>query len=70
MLSALSPSAIFRKIPNTMQMCADVIGRDIAVEVLNNVVHWALRIFAAVAAGIYDDAQQAQKAMAPISQSL
>ncbi|NIY91496.1 ribulokinase [Vibrio diazotrophicus] len=60
---------ISQKSPYVMQMCADVIGRDIAVASSEQCCALGAAIFAAVAAGIYDDAQQAQKAMAsPISQ--
>nr|WP_242007106.1 ribulokinase [Vibrio cincinnatiensis] len=55
---------ISQKSPYVMQMCADVIGRDIAVVHSEQCCALGAAIFAAVAAGIYDDAQQAQQAMA------
>ncbi|MCE7617260.1 ribulokinase, partial [Vibrio fluvialis] len=59
---------ISQKSPYVMQMCADVIGRDIAVVRSEQCCALGAAIFAAVAAGVYDDARQAQAAMAsPIS---
>jgi len=60
---------ISQKSPYVMQMCADVIGREIAVASSEQCCALGAAIFAAVAGGVYEDAQQAQKAMAsPISQ--
>ncbi|EKO3501611.1 ribulokinase [Vibrio fluvialis] len=59
---------ISQKSPYVMQMCADVIGRDIAVVRSEQCCALGAAIFAAVAAGVYDNARQAQAAMAsPIS---
>ncbi|MGY5708420.1 ribulokinase [Vibrio cincinnatiensis] len=55
---------ISQKSSYVMQMCADVIGRDIAVVHSEQCCALGAAIFAAVAAGIYDDTQQAQQAMA------
>lgn len=60
---------ISKKSPFVMQMCADVIGREIAVASSEQCCALGAAIFAAVAAGVYEDAPMAQKVMAsPISQ--
>ena len=59
---------ISQKSPYVMQMCADVIGRDIAVVESEQCCALGAAIFAAVAAGVYSSAPAAQARMAsPIS---
>ncbi|HEY7867259.1 MAG TPA: ribulokinase [Psychromonas sp.] len=59
---------IAQKSPLVMQTCADVMGRDIAVVKSEQCCALGAAIFAAVAAGVYNNTHAAQKAMAsPIS---
>lgn len=59
---------IAQKSPLVMQICANVMGRDIAVVKSEQCCALGAAIFAAVAAGVYSSTQAAQKAMAsPIS---
>ncbi len=55
---------ISQKSPYVMQMCADVIGRDIAVVKSEQCCALGAAIFAAVAAGVYNDTKTAQQNMA------
>lgn len=60
----LAIGGISQKSPYVMQMCADVIGRDIAVVRSEQCCALGAAIFGAVTAGIYADTDAAQKAMA------
>lgn len=61
---------IAQKSPYVMQMCADIIGFDIAVVKSDQCCALGAAIFAATAAGVYDDVMQAQQAMAsPITRT-
>ncbi|OXX26636.1 ribulokinase [Vibrio sp. V08_P9A1T1] len=55
---------ISQKSPFVMQTCANVIGREIAVVASEQCCALGAAIFAAVAAGVYSDAEQAQTQMA------
>lgn len=55
---------ISKKSPFVMQTCADVLGRDIVVAESEQSCALGAAIFAAVAAGEYDNTQQAQAVMA------
>ena len=58
------------KSPFVMQTCADVIGREIVVAASEQSCALGAAIFAAVAAGEYENTQQAQEVMAsPISRT-
>ncbi|MDW6002537.1 ribulokinase [Vibrio mangrovi] len=61
---------ISQKSPYVMQTCANVIGREIVVAESEQCCALGAAIFAAVAAGVYPTAQEAQKQMAsPISRT-
>ncbi|PJC87154.1 ribulokinase [Vibrio sp. HA2012] len=61
---------ISQKSPFVMQTCADVLGREIVVAESEQSCALGAAIFAAVAAGVYENTAQAQKVMAsPISRT-
>ncbi|EJG1534000.1 ribulokinase [Vibrio parahaemolyticus] len=61
---------IAQKSPYVMQMCADVIGRDIIVVESDQCCALGAAIFAAVAAGVYPTTKSAQAVMAsPVRQT-
>ncbi|MBF9001986.1 ribulokinase [Vibrio nitrifigilis] len=61
---------ISQKSPFVMQMCADVIGREIAIVRSEQCCALGAAIFAAVVAGVHPDSETAQKVMAsPICQT-
>src|SRR6185437_7591676 len=59
----IAVGGVARKSPLNMQIAADVFGKEIRVTAADQAVALGAAMFAAVAAGIHDTAEQAQGAM-------